>query len=271
MNPPAFINPSAEPLRASLDLQNRLKQDIRELVNLSVSALAVRASAESKVMDNQGLEAGLSYIGLLLESAERQLCEHWAAYEERSVSKREIATIKYPDRYSLKTDADRIKEATDLTKLMNSVPGRRVKRELSKGIVQALLGGKVSVDDLEAINQEIDSAHYTNSDPTTIIQAVINGVCGEKTASVALGFDDDEYLSARQDHADRVKRIAEAQGMAGQHGQAGVGGGDPAARGVADLSANPTAGAAEKAASRNTDLQPTTAPRTRGAGQPKLT
>ncbi len=85
MNPPAFINPSAEPLRASLELQDRLKRDIRELVNLAVSSLAVRASAESKAMDNQGLEAGLSYIGLLLESAERQIAEFWAAYEERNV------------------------------------------------------------------------------------------------------------------------------------------------------------------------------------------
>ena len=92
-------------------------------------------------MDNQGLEAGLSYIGLLLEVAERQLCEHWAAYEERDVSKRD-ATIKYPDRYSLKTDADRIKEAIDLTKLMNAVPGRKVKRELSKGIVQRSWAGR---------------------------------------------------------------------------------------------------------------------------------
>jgi hypothetical protein len=273
MNPPGFINPSAEPLRASLELQDRLKRDIRELVNLAVSALAVRASAESKAMDNQGLEAGLSYIGLLLESAERQLCEHWAAYEERTVTKREVATIKYPDRYSLKTDADRIKEAQDLTKLMNSVPGRKVKRELSKGVVQALLGGKIGVDDLDAINQEIDSAHYTNSDPTTIIQAVQAGLVGEKTGSVALGFDDDEYLAARQDHLERVKRIAEAQGMAGgQHGRAGAdgGGGDPAARGVPDLSANTAAGADEKTASRNTDLEPTTASRVRGAGKPKL-
>jgi len=267
MNPPAFINPSAEPLRASLELQARLKQDIRELVNLAVSSLAVRASAESKAMDNQGLEAGLSYIGLLLESAERQLCEHWAAYEERIVSKRQIATIKYPDRYSLKTDADRIKEATDLTKLMNSVPGRRVKRELSKGIVQALLGGKISVDDLEAINQEIDNAHYTNSDPQTIILAAQAGLVGEKTGSVALGFDDDEYLAARTDHAERLKVIAESQGIGGGGGGSG---GDPAARGIPDLSADPNAGSEEKAASRNTDLQPTTASRVRGAGKSKL-
>jgi hypothetical protein len=198
----------------------------------------------------------------LLESAERQLCEHWAAYEERVVSKRQVATIKYPDRYSLKTDADRIKEATDLTKLMNSVPGRKVKRELSKGIVQALLGGKVSVDDLAAINDEIDNAHYTNGDPQTIILAAQAGLVGEKTGSVALGFDDDEYLAARTDHAERLKLIAESQGTVGSKG-----GSDPAARGIPDLSADPNAGAEEKAASRNTDLKDTTAPPVRGNGR----
>lgn len=260
MNPPAFINPSAEPLRASLELQDRLKRDIRELVNLAVSSLAVRVSAESKAMDNQGLEAGLSYIGLLLESAERQVAEFWAAYEERNLSKREVATIKYPERYSLKSDADRIKEAQELQKLMGAVPGRRVKRELAKGIVQTLLGGKISMDDLSAINREIDSAHYTTSDPQTIILAAQAGLVGEKTSSVALGFDDDEYLEARKDHAERVKRIAEAQGME-------KGGSDPAARGIADLSADPTAGKEEKAASRNTDLQDTTASRVRGKGR----
>jgi len=261
MNPPAFINPSAEPLRASLELQERLKRDIRELVNLAVSSLAVRASAESKAMDNQGLEAGLSYIGLLLESAERQIAEFWAAYEERNPSKRQVAMVKYPERYSLKSDTDRIKEAQDLEKLMSKVPGRKVKRELAKGVVQALLGGKISVAELEEINREIDTAHYTTSDPDVIIQAVVNGACGAKTASIALGFDDDEYLAAREDHAARIARIAEAQGK-GDEGE-----GDPGARGVRDLSANPNAGKDEKAASRNTDLRDTTAPRVRGKGR----
>jgi len=260
MNPPAFINPSAEPLRASLELQERLKRDIRELVNLAVSSLAVRTSAESKAMDNQGLEAGLSYIGLLLESAERQIAEHWAAYEERNVLKREVAMIRYPERYSLKSDADRIKEAKDLQTLMGAVPGRAVKRELAKGIVQALLGGKISVDDLDGISREIDGAHYTTSDPNVIIQAVINGVCGAKTGAIALGFDDDEYLAARQDHAERLKIIAGSQGV-------GQGSSDPAARGVTDLSGDPNAGAEEKAASRDTTMRTSLSPRVRGKGR----
>jgi len=77
---------------------------------------------------------------------------------------------------------------------------------------------------------------------------------------MALGFDDDEYEKAREDHAARVERIAESQGVTN-------GGSDPAARGLKDLSANTNAGKDEKAASRSTDLQDTTASRVRGKGR----
>jgi hypothetical protein len=265
MQPPTFINPSSEPLKASLDLQERIKGDIRELVNLAVSSLAIRASAESKAMDNQGLEAGLSYIGLLLESAERLIAGFWAAYEERTVSRRLIATIKYPERYSLKSDGDRIKEAQDLQKLMNAVPGRKIKRELAKSIVQALLGGKISVDDLDEINSEIERCNYTTSDPAIVLQALEGGACGEKTASIALGFDDNEHLHAREDHVARLERIAATQGMGSDSNVS-----DPAARGLKDLSANLNAGQDEKAASRDNTLRDTTASRTRGKGKLKV-
>ena len=262
MNAPAFINPSSEPLNASLKLQDKLESDIRKLVNLAVVELGVKASAESKQMDNQGLEAGLSYIGLVLESAERQVAEHWAAYEQRTVSRREVPTIKYPDQYSLKTDADRIKEAKDLRDVMTAVPGRRIKRELAKGIVIALLGGKISVDDIEAITKEVDESPYATSDPDTIIAAHAAGVVGDKTASIALGFNEDESQQAQQDHAARAARVAQAQ--ASVRGAAG----DPAARGVPDLSADPgNAGRMEKDLSRTTDLQSTTQSRVRGKGR----
>jgi hypothetical protein len=259
---PAFINPSPDPLRASMELQEKLEADIRKLVNLAVMTLATRASAESKQVDNQGLESGLSYIGLVLESAERQIAEFWAAYEERNPLQRSIPIIKYPDRYSLKTDTDRIDESTKLSKLMNSVPGQTVKREIAKCMVQSLLGGKVAVDTIETINKEIDVAPYTTSDPDTIIQASQAGLVGEQTASLALGFGEKEYLQAREDHAARVARIAEAQGI-------GQSTSDPASRGVSDLSVNQNAGTEEKATSRNTDLQDTTAPRVRGVGANK--
>src|SRR5208282_2825124 len=271
---PSFIAPPSDPLRASMELQSKLGDEIRQLVNLSVASLASK-SAESKAMDNQGLEAGLSYIGLVLENGERQVAEHWAAYEERDAANRQIATIKYPDVYNLRTDADRIDEAQNLLKLMASVPGRKVKKELAKCIVLALLGGKISVDDLESINKEIDAAPYTTSDWNTIIQSVINGVCGEKTASIALGFDDDEYLQARLDHAARAVRVLQAQqkvvGNIGHQGTPSAAGpnaaqpNDAAARGVPDLSPNPQkAGTLEKETTQDSTLSDSKQPKVRG-------
>src|SRR5690606_27729392 len=80
---PGFISPSSAPLKASMELQAKLEADIRRLVNLSVQTLGNRQSAESKDMDNRGLEAGLSYIGLVMENGERQIAEFWAAYENK--------------------------------------------------------------------------------------------------------------------------------------------------------------------------------------------
>jgi len=260
-NAPAFIAPPSEPLEASLKLQTKLEEDVRKLVNLAVVNLATRASAESKQMDNQGLEAGLSYIGLVLESAERRIAEFWAAYEERRPARREVATVKYPDRYSLKSDEERIDEADKLAKLMHTVPGRTVKREIAKNIVTVLLSGKVSVERIDRIHREIDASHYTTSDPKTIIDAKNAGLVGEKTASVALGFDDEEHMAAREDHTARILRIAAAQSSSSD-------GSDPAARGVKDLSPDPAgAGSEEKAQSRDNTLRDTTADRTRGVGK----
>jgi hypothetical protein len=262
---PAFINPSSETLQASLALQAKLEDDIRKLVNLAVTTLGTRGSAESKAMDNQGLEAGLSYIGLLLEGAERQVAEHWAAYEQREISKRQIPTIKYPDRYSLKTDSDRINEAGKLSELMYAVPGRTVKREIAKLVVAALLAGKVDVATIERIEKEIDTAEYTTSDPKIVIEAQQAGLVGEQVASMSLGYAENEYLTAQIDHTARIARIAEAQSSAAD--TAADTPGDPAARGLPDLSANPAGGRDEKRTSRNTDSYMTTAPRVRGEGK----
>jgi len=258
---PKFIHPSPEPLKASMELQAKLEADIRKLVNLAVLSLASRASAESKTMDNQGLEAGLSFIGLVLQAAEQRIADYWAAYEDKTISRRNVATIKYPDRYSLKTDMDRIDEADKLSDLMFQIPGRTIKKEIGKLVATTLLSGKVAVDTMETIHKEIDSAEYTTSDPDTIIAAKTAGLVGEKTASIALGFSDKEHLTAREDHIRRATEIAKAQGIA-------RGAGDPGSRGVPDLSADPAnAGKDEKEMSRNTDLKDTTKNPVRGKGR----
>jgi hypothetical protein len=262
---PGFIHPSPEPLEASIKLQEKLEDDIRKLVNLAVQNKVGRrvTSAEALKISDQGLEAGLSYIGLVLESAERKITQHWAAFENRNVKNRKIATIKYPDRYSLKNDKDRIDEAEKLSELMFTVPGKTIKKELAKTIVTALLGGKIDVDTLNKIYREIDQAKYTTSKPDIIIQAKEAGLCGEQIASMALGFSDNEYLQAREDHAERARRILLAQTSARQEI-----GEKPAARGVPDISAEPEReGEEERGQVTETTLKETTKKPVRGEGR----
>jgi hypothetical protein len=306
---PSFIHPSPEPLMASMKLQEKLEDDIRKLINLAVqNKMGQRAvSAEAMKLSDQGLEAGLSYIGLVMESAERQIAEHWAAYEHKNPGKRKVATVKYPDRYSLKNDEDRIKEAQELSALMYAVPGKTVKKELSKNIVTILMAGKVDSDKIENIFGEIESAEYATSDPDIIMRAQEQGLCGEQIASEALGFSTEEYKKAREDHKDRAKRIAEAQAEvaldskeeemklmedhqermidkglapdptekpeppAGQPGQPGAPGQkpqkNPAARGNPDLDPDRTSGKAEKKAQRDRTNEVDKRAPVRGAGR----
>jgi hypothetical protein len=276
---PAFIHPSPDPLNASMKLQEKLEDDIRKLVNLAVqNKMGQRAiSAEAMKLSDQGLEAGLSYIGLVLESAERRIASHWASYESRDPERRTIATIKYPDRYSLKNDEDRVKEASELSALMYTVPGKEVKKELSKNIVTVLLSGKVDTATIDKIFKQIDNAGYATSDPEIIIRAHEAGLVGEQTASMAIGFDDDEYLQAREDHLARAKAIVEAQQagvIAGQQGAGGEGGegGAPvgenmAARGVPDLDADKKSGVKEREAANETELEVDKKKPVRGEGK----
>lgn len=252
---PQFINPSPDPLKASIDLQDKLEADIRKLVNLAVMTLATRASAESKQVDNQGMEAGLSYIGLVLANAERKIADYWATYEEKEPSRRSIPVISYPDSYSLKDDGDRIKESGELGKLITTTPSLTAKQEISKLVVQTLLGGKVSVDTIAKIDSEIDKANYTSSDPLVILPAQLQGICDSETAAAALGFGPEVAAKAQKEHAERAAVIAAAQGIR-----------SPGARGVKDLSANPQAGSQEKAASTDTTLQTNPQKNVRGPG-----
>lgn len=262
---PEFISPPSEPLQASMKLQEKLEGDVRRLINLAVTSLATsRQSADSKAFDNQGLEAGLSYIGLVLESAERRVADFWSSYENTQPQARKIAVIKYPDRYSLKADKERIEEASELTELIQQMPSKTARKELWKTNTTILLGGRVSVETMDAIAAEIDKAQFTTSDPETIIQAVEAGLSGEETASLALGFEVGEVTKARKDHAERIARIQEAQ-TSGE----GQGEGDekPGARGLKDLAVGEDEAAGERKSKQDPHLQPERKGRFRGAGK----
>lgn len=257
---PGFIHPSSEPLRASMELQRKLEDDIRKLVNLAVVSLGnSRASGEARSIDNQGLEAGLAFIGLVLEGAERKIADHWSAYEGND--KRDSVIIRYPEQYTMKSQVERIEEADKLTSLMFSIPGKTVKKELAKDAVTSLLAGKTDVDKLNKIYKEIDDAKYSTSDPKVIELAKEQMLASDVTLSDALGFDGrTEIPKAHTDHEERIERIQKAQANPALENRED----DPQARGHAELSANPQAGKEERAEATDTTTSDSTKKPVRG-------
>lgn len=253
---PGFIHPSSEPLMASMEKQDRLISEIRQLVNLALSNVkSSRASAESKQIDNQGLEAGLAYIGFELQHAEREVAKIWAAYERS----KNVALVSYPDNYQLRTDSDRRKEAKELEELKKGTPSRTYKKIISKEIARVTVGHKITAEEMTAIEKEIDNAVVMDTDPETIRSDHEAGFVSTATASEIRGYPKGESQKAAVDHAKRLATIAVAQSKGSAEARFG-------ARGVLDVG-QPGDGRDEKGESRNTDPDPTTADKTRGEGQ----
>lgn len=250
LDQPGFIHPSSEPLNASILKQEKLKSDIRTLVQLSLSTVQPKyASAEAKQFDEHGLESGLSLIGLVLAQGERQLAADFNAYESND----QVATINYPERYSLKSDMQRLEEAAKLYELMLKTPSKTAQKEISILINKKLLETKIPQDQLEKVFVEIRAAKYVTADPEVIHGDLEHGLVSNETASDARGYDAKvEVPKAEEDHAARILRIKEAQS-------------NETARGVGDLEIGGQA-RADKQESQNPDTQDDASKPVRGKG-----
>lgn len=257
---PGFIHPSPEPLYASMEKEEQMKTEIRQLINLNISNLQPRsASADSKAMDMSGLESGLSYIGIELERGERQIAEHWLAYEGSS----DRVTIRYPKRYNIRTDEERQKEAEALGKQIAVVPSKTYQKAVAKKIARVVVGAEVTNDELQEIYKEIDAAEAVIGDPEIVRSDVEAGLLSKELGAKIRQYPEGDVLKAEQEHRARVIALAEAQ--AAKQGPAAV---NPAARGNPDMSADPKGdAAAEKAASRDTTMKDNTKTPVRGEGK----
>lgn len=219
---PEFIHPSPDPLIASMDKQERLKADIRQLVNLAlVNMSPSRVSTKTTEYNNQGLEAGLAHIGMELETGERLIARIWSMYE----GYKEDTIIKYPTKYSLLTDDERRKEAKELTEEMTKIPSLTYQKVVAKRVVDVLLGAKISSAELNTIYTEIQGAKVIVIDPAIVKQDHEAGFVSTEMASQIRGYPEGQVEQAKKDHAERAARIAIAQSKA-------------SARGVADMSAD---------------------------------
>lgn len=210
---PEYIHPSPEPLKASMEKQLALKQDIRSLINLSLSTISPKmASAESKQLDDRGLDAGLSNIGLELEAAERKIARFWHMLE--NPVKSDVWSVKYPEKWSLKSDSERREDAKSLRELRETIPSSVFQRAISKEIVRALLGHKLPQENLDKMFGEIDKADSYTADPETVFRGQELGLLEAKTAAQLLGWPEDGPEKAAVQHAERAARIVAAQAKA---------------------------------------------------------
>lgn len=226
---PGFINPSTEPINASMMKQDKLKEDIRAIMNLNLSNVKQKmASAESRAFDERGLEAGLSSIGLVLNSGEALIATLWAAYESKSP-----ATVKYPETYSLKNSDERRAEAKELKDDLKQMPSQTARKEIVKKLAALAIGQSVSHEVLSKINTEIEQATVLSVDPEIIAQDIKDGLLSVETASLAKGYPEGEADKAKEEHAERLARVAAAQTS-------------PEARGMSDLSTDSKGADTEK-------------------------
>jgi hypothetical protein len=243
LNAPSFIHPSPEPLKASMEKQDQLKAEIRLLLNLTIANLKGprMASADSKAKDDATLESGLSYIGLTLENGERKIANIWNMYETRYANiPGPVATVNYPDNYTLRTETDRRNEATQLGSMLTLVPSQTYQRNVGKKLANALLGATSSRETMNKIYKEIDTAPGLSSDPDVISTDVQNGLVSTDTASKLRGYPEGEAEKAKKDHAERLARVQAAQTSPDKTVS------DGQARGIDDLGVDPQASKKEK-------------------------
>lgn len=204
--PPAFISPPTEPMTVSLELRNAMKAEIHELVTGSISGLGADGS----------IEAGLAFIGTVMQSAEQRIWDHWTRFEESREGKRKSTVVAYPLDWSQKTEQERNEETKALLELSAMMGGQKAKKGLVKMAIDSRYRGKISTPDIDAMKLEIDKAPYSTSDPKIIIPAVEKKIFSAETGALALGANAGEGTKAMDDAAKRAKVVVAAQAEAGR-------------------------------------------------------
>lgn len=257
---PGYIAPPSEPLLASMEKQGQLKGEINEILNLTLANITA-GSVELQEQDRrQGLESGLNNIGVELQHGENRLAVIWNAYE----GAKDATIVTYPNTYSLKSDEDRRKEAEDLNKLKSATPSQLFQKEVGKQIVTTLMSGKVNSEKITEMEKQIDEAPTMTSDSEEITKDLENALVSNETASIARGYAKGEAEKAKIDHAERLKRIQDAQTPA-----AGPGLANPAARGIPEQDPNKKSGQAERKEANDPTKSPVPVDKTRGPGKSK--
>lgn len=203
---PAFIAPPSEPVKITLDMIAKLEDQIRDMCHMAIRAVA--SNGDSSKTANRPLEAALVALTYKLARLEEFIASAWQQYTGRPFE----YTVVYPKDFS-EVDVDtRAKTAAVWTDQIPKMPSITGRRELAKLAAKTLLLGNVDACTMNAILNEIDEATVIGIDPETLKNDIEAGLVTTKTASKARGYADGESDAAKLEHAERLARIAEAQG-----------------------------------------------------------
>ncbi len=239
---PGFIHPSPDPLQASMEKQEQLKKEIKEIVNETLLNLT----------EDNTVEASLAYITAELERGERLIGNIWSDYESSTPY-----IVSYPKSFSTKTDEQRLNEAQAYKERLYDAASPEYAVEIKKIIAKILLEDRVSTSQLNAIYASIEDSGQITFDPDIIHKDVEYGLLSHSTAAKLRGYDTDEAKVANVEHAERLARIAFYQSEAGLQAAG--------ARGVDDLSGNARQDSRdEKELSRSSDLDDSQSRKVRG-------
>lgn len=212
---PSFINPSSEPLRASIDLRNDLKTSIRQILQLTLSRLKpTRASGESKNSDTSEKETGLAAITVELQCFENKIADIFCDY----LGTDDEAHVKYPDSYQAPSVQDRVDEIDLLTSVATSSTSASLRKACACRIAKIALGP--SHPELTEIEEEIEKLDLPVIDIDNIKTLHEAGLIDTVTGTVLAGFTPEIAVKAAKDHEARLTRIAiaQSQGAAASRG-----------------------------------------------------
>lgn len=215
MDRPDFIAPDVENLKASMEKQDALATEIRVLTNLSLTSLSVKAleqSGASKEADRVGEEAGLAYLGRVLETGERDIADLWAMMEGSDPSGFDV---KYPESYTLKTEAERQEEAEKLRALRSAVRSKTYKQVVDMAIAQKVARSISTPEQIKQMNVEIEQAPYFDDDAKqaeTISKDLVNSLVSTETASKLRGYPEGEARKASAEREESTRRLMAGEG-----------------------------------------------------------
>lgn len=218
---PEFINPSAEPLMASMKKQDQYESRIRKILMLWLSDVASE-NVDIAQNDQPSTEAGFKNIGVELEHGERRILAIWSDYDKFTGD----GTVSYPNQYTNKTDEERLKEAKEILELKSEMPSPTWQKTCCKDAINVRYAGKLSDAEIKKMYNEIDTAATMTCNAEEIAKDMENGLVGNETASIARGYPVGEAAKAQVDMAKRLALVQAAQSADGALKNPGARGAD---------------------------------------------